>query len=70
VDAKRYTVTVTHELVALDGSGSSGAKTRTATIWALSAAIAKEKVEHWAEREFHQQGFAVIAHADDARFAD
>jgi hypothetical protein len=69
MDAQRYTVTVTHELVAGDGSRSS-ARTRTATIWAESPEMAKTKVERWAQREFHQSGFIVIAHATEVRLAD
>jgi hypothetical protein len=66
---QRYTVTVTYELVAADGAKSGDAHSRTATIWAGSAAAAEKKVERWAQREFHRPGFTVTAHATDAQLA-
>lgn len=69
MDAQRYTVTITSELVPLDGSKSAGPKTRTVTMWATSPDDAKKKVEYWAKREFHRDGFDVVAHATDAQLA-
>ena len=69
MDTQRYTVTVSHELVARDGSKPGGPWTRTVTMWATSPDDAKKKVERWAQREFHQNGFVVIAHATDAKLA-
>ena len=68
-DAQRYAVTITYERVSLDGERSDGSSTRTVTLWALSPTIAKEKVERWAEKEFHRNGFVVTARATNAELA-
>ena len=69
MNGQRYTMTVTYELVAPDGSRSDVSKPMSATMWAESAAAAQAKVERWARREFRRPGFSVIAHATEARLA-
>lgn len=67
-DAQRYTVTVTYEVSARDGSGPNGTWTRTVTLWALSPTKAKAQAEGWAKREFGGDGRNVVtAHATDAQ---
>jgi len=69
MDAQRYIVTVNYELVANDGSGSEGEKTRTGTLWATSPDDARARMEVWAKLEFRRVGFKVVAHATDAKLA-
>ena len=67
---QRYSVTVTHELVAPDGRSVAAVPwTRTVTMWALSPEDAKRKVEAWAKREFARPGFKVLANATEAKLA-
>ena len=69
MEAQRYTVTVSYELVARDGSKPDGPRTKTGTLWATSSNDAKARMEHWAKLEFRRAGFIVVAHASDARLA-
>ena len=70
MDAQRYSVTITHELVPTDSSKKpEGPWERTVTMWGTSPEDAKTKVERWAKREFHVRGFTVVARATDAKLA-